>query len=53
MAFTSKLVSFGSVLSLVSRMGVVEVHLLGDSTVILSSCDSVSKVLEEVNNFFF
>ena len=30
-----------SMLSLVSTTGVVEVHLLGDSTVIFASCDSV------------
>ena len=36
-----KLVSFGSMLSLVSTTGVVEVHSLGDSTVIFASCDSV------------
>ena len=37
----SKSVSFGSILSLVSTTGVVEVHLLGDSTVIFALCDSV------------
>ena len=52
LAFTSKLVSFGSMLSLVSTTGVVEVYLLGDSTIIFSSCNSV-RVLEEVNKFFF
>ena len=40
-AFNSKSMSFGSILSLVSTTGVVEVHLLGDSTVIFASCDSV------------
>ena len=38
-AFNSKSVSFGSILSLVSTTGVVEVHLLDDSS--LASCDSV------------
>ena len=40
-ACNSKSVSFGSILSLVSMTGVVEVHLLGDSTIIFASCDSV------------
>ena len=39
--FSSKSVSFGSMLSLVSTTGVVEVHSLGDSTVIFASCDAV------------
>ena len=38
---TSTLVSFGSMLSLVSTTGVVEVLSLGNSTVIFASCDSV------------
>ena len=33
--------SFGSILSLVSTTGLAEVHLLGDSTIIFASCDSV------------
>ena len=37
----SKSVSFGSILSLVSTTGEVEIHLLGDSTVIFASYDSV------------
>ena len=42
MAFNSKSVlAFGSILSLVSTTGVVEVHLLGDPAVIFASCDSV------------
>ena len=40
-AFNSKSVSFGSILSLVSTTGIVEVHLIGDSIVIFASCDSV------------
>ena len=34
----SKSLSFGSILSLVSMMGAVEVHSLGDTTVIFVSC---------------
>ena len=40
-AFTSKSVSFGSIVSLVLTMSVVEVHSRGDSTVIFASWDSV------------
>ena len=39
-AFTSKSVPFGSMLSLVSMTGVVEVLSHGDSTVIFASCCS-------------
>ena len=41
MAFSSKLLSFASMLSLVSATGLVEVHLLGYCTVVFASCDSV------------
>ena len=40
-AFSSKSLPFGLMLSLAPTKGVVEVHSLGDSTVIFVLCDSV------------
>ena len=40
-AFSFKLLSFGSMLSLVSTTGAVEVHSLGDTTVSRFSLDKV------------
>ena len=44
--------SFGSMLSLVTMAGTLEVHLLGYYIVVFVSCDSV-RVDVDVNNFPF
>ena len=50
--FSSKSLSFGSMLSLVSTTGTVEVNSLGHYAVVFVSSDSL-QVDVEVNNFYF